>query len=67
MAHCADLAFIVGEYNQKAILQGLEEEGMPAENVMTFNSFIEAYNHVISIYAAGDTVLIENDLPDTFK
>jgi UDP-N-acetylmuramoyl-tripeptide--D-alanyl-D-alanine ligase len=67
MAHCADLALIVGEYNQKAILQGLEEEGMPAENVMTFGSFLDAYNHVMTIYKPGDTVLIENDLPDTFK
>jgi UDP-N-acetylmuramoyl-tripeptide--D-alanyl-D-alanine ligase len=67
MAHCADQAFIVGEYNQKAIIQGLEEEGMSSENIMTFGSFIEAYNHVLSIYTSGDTVLIENDLPDTFK
>jgi UDP-N-acetylmuramoyl-tripeptide--D-alanyl-D-alanine ligase len=67
MAHCADLALIVGEYNKKAIMQGLEEEGMPSEKVLTFNSFLEAYNYVLSIFAAGDTVLIENDLPDTFK
>jgi UDP-N-acetylmuramoyl-tripeptide--D-alanyl-D-alanine ligase len=67
MAHCADLALIVGEYNKKAIFQGLEEEGMPSENILTFNSFLEAYNYVLSIFAAGDTVLIENDLPDTFK
>lgn len=67
MAHCADLALIVGEYNQKAIVQGLQQEGMASENILTFNSFLEAYNYVLSIFAAGDTVLIENDLPDTFK
>jgi hypothetical protein len=34
---------------------------------MTFGSFLDAYNHVMTIYKPGDTVLIENDLPDTFK
>jgi UDP-N-acetylmuramoyl-tripeptide--D-alanyl-D-alanine ligase len=67
MAHCSDLALIIGEYNKKAILQGLEDEGMPSEKVLTFSTFIDAYNYVLSIFAHGDTVLIENDLPDTFK
>ena len=67
MASCADYALIVGNYNRDAILDGLAQGEMPADRVLTFDTFLEANAYAMSIATAGDTILIENDLPDTFK
>lgn len=67
MAKCADVAMIVGEYNKEAIASGLKEGGMAESNIMYFSTFLEANAKMLQISAPGDTVLIENDLPDTFK
>ena len=67
MASCADVAIIVGAYNRDAILTGLREAGMPEEHVHAVDSFSQAQNMLSSVARAGDTVLYENDLPDTFK
>lgn len=62
-----DVAIVVGEYNRDAILEGLKEGGMPEESIFTVASFAEAQQLLVSKSAPGDTVLYENDLPDTFK
>lgn len=62
-----DVAIVVGEYNRDAILEGLKEGGMPEENIYTVASFADAQQLLVSKSAPGDTVLYENDLPDTFK
>lgn len=62
-----DVAIVVGEYNRDAILEGLKEGGMPDENIYTVASFTEAQQLLVSKSGPGDTVLYENDLPDTFK
>jgi len=62
-----DLAIIVGEYNRTALTDGLKSNDMPAENVVIVDTFTEAQNHLATILKSGDTVLYENDLPDTFK
>lgn len=67
IAACADMALIVGDYNREAICEGIREGGMPENAVKTFGSFNEAFGWLMSNHRAGDTVLIENDLPDTFK
>lgn len=67
MASCVDVAIIVGEYNREAILAGLEEGGFPKGQTYTADSFAEAQRMLLSMAAPGDTVLYENDLPDTFK
>lgn len=61
----ADIAIIVGQYNRDAILAGLGEQ--PACEVHIVDTFAEAQTLLNSIAKAGDTVLYENDLPDTFK
>lgn len=66
-ASCCDIAIIVGEYNRDAILEGLKEGGMPPEAVRPVESFTQAQQLLTSMATAGDTVLYENDLPDTFK
>lgn len=67
IARCTDVAIIVGQYNRDAILAGIAEGPIKEENVHTVDSFAEAQRLLQSIGRPGDTVLYENDLPDTFK
>lgn len=67
IAQCADVAIIVGEYNREALLAGVVEGGMSKEQIKPVASFKEAQQVLATIVKAGDTVLYENDLPDTFK
>ena len=62
-----DIAIIVGEYNRKAIMDGIQETGFESENLHLADSFNEAQQILGRILSSGDTVLYENDLPDTFK
>ena len=66
-ATSCDLAIIVGHYNREAITSGLRRAGMPEESIRTANTFAEAQQILAAYATAGDTVLYENDLPDTFK
>ena len=67
IARSADVAIVVGEYNRDAILTGLREGAMPEEHVHAVDTFAQAQQTLSSLAKAGDTVLYENDLPDTFK
>ncbi len=67
IAKCADLAFVVGQYNREAIVHGIKDGGMTQDSIRCFDSFAEAQQHLNTIVTRGDTVLYENDLPDTFK
>jgi UDP-N-acetylmuramoyl-tripeptide--D-alanyl-D-alanine ligase len=81
MASACDYAIVVGEYNREAILAGLadgtsrtgESEKAPkatpkaAPEVYVAKNFSDAVARVREIARAGDTILYENDLPDTFK
>ncbi|MBD5180831.1 MAG: UDP-N-acetylmuramoyl-tripeptide--D-alanyl-D-alanine ligase [Bacteroidales bacterium] len=63
-----DIAIIVGEYNRDALVEGILETGKLADDcIYKAASFNEAQGILTSIARAGDTVLYENDLPDTFK
>jgi UDP-N-acetylmuramoyl-tripeptide--D-alanyl-D-alanine ligase len=67
MAAACDTAVVVGEYNRAAIMAGLAEGGFPADGIYAARDFADASAHVRGIVRAGDTILYENDLPDTFK
>ncbi len=67
IAKSADIAIIVGHYNREAITSGINAAGMDKENVFTVDSFSDAQKILSEILSSGDTVLYENDLPDTFK
>jgi len=67
IAHSADLAFVVGHYNRESITRGIADGGMDDNATKVFDTFAEAQAHLNSIFRPGDTVLYENDLPDTFK
>ncbi len=62
-----DVAIIVGEYNRKALSEGITDTEFKEDNLYIVNSFIEAQQVLSKILRSGDTVLYENDLPDTFK
>ena len=66
-AASADEVIVVGHYNRAAIASGLDEAGMDKARVHLADSFAQAQAILGRIAAAGDTVLYENDLPDTFK
>lgn len=67
IAECADIAIIVGEYNREALVEGAIAGGMATEKVKAVASFKDAQQLLGTIVKPGDTVLYENDLPDTFK
>lgn len=67
IAASADVAIVVGEYNHDAIIEGIESAGNKELKVIEVPSFAVAQQELAGFVAAGDTVLYENDLPDTFK
>jgi UDP-N-acetylmuramoyl-tripeptide--D-alanyl-D-alanine ligase len=67
IAAAADIAVIVGEHNREAIVTGLTDGGFPTEKIYTARDFADASRYVNTTTRAGDVVLYENDLPDTFK
>ncbi len=67
IAECADIAIVVGHYNRDAIVDGIKSGAMPEQAILTADSFAQAQVLLQGFVKAGDTVLYENDLPDTFK
>lgn len=67
MAHACDYAIVVGSYNREAIVKGLTDRLFSQEKIYTASSFGDAVSHLNGLLRPGDTVLYENDLPDTFK
>lgn len=62
-----DIAIIVGEYNRQALCDGVLATGFDKKNLHTVGSFAESQVLLGRMLKSGDTVLYENDLPDTFK
>ena len=63
-----DIAIIVGQYNREPLLAGVRDAGRLAEEaIVPVDSFAEAQKYLATLLRSGDTVLYENDLPDTFK
>ena len=62
-----DIAIIVGEYNREALTEGIGSSTLPDENLHIVDSFSEAQKVLNGLIQPGDTVLYENDLPDSFK
>jgi UDP-N-acetylmuramoyl-tripeptide--D-alanyl-D-alanine ligase len=63
----ADRVYVVNEVNREAICKGLLEGGYPEERISAVASFSEAMSDLQPRLKAGDVVLYENDLPDSFK
>ncbi|MDE6371662.1 MAG: hypothetical protein K2K92_09265, partial [Duncaniella sp.] len=67
IATCSDIAIIVGEYNRQAIVEGIESVDPRTAKIHTVASFAESQTLLSTMLRPGDTILYENDLPDTFK
>ncbi len=67
MAGKVDIAIIVNRANRDAIVEGALKGGMDESAIRKVDSFAEAQALLSTLLAPGDTVLYENDLPDTFK
>ena len=67
IATSADIAIIVGEYNRQAIVEGIESVTPRSAEIHTVASFAESQTLLSTMLKSGDTILYENDLPDTFK
>ncbi len=67
IAVSADIAIIVGTYNRDAIVEGIENVDNGIAKVHKVDSFNEAQRLLATMLKSGDTILYENDLPDTFK
>lgn len=62
-----DIAIVVGKYNHDALVAGLEESSIKEGCVYAVDTFNAAQEVLRGILKSGDTVLYENDLPDSFK
>lgn len=67
IATSADIAIIVGSYNREAITSGIKDNKNTIAEIHTVDSFNDAQRLLSTILKSGDTILYENDLPDTFK
>jgi UDP-N-acetylmuramoyl-tripeptide--D-alanyl-D-alanine ligase len=67
IAEAADIAIVVNRVNREAIVAGLTEAGFDAKNIVQTDSFAEASAYLATTMRAGDVILYENDLPDSFK
>ena len=63
----ADGVIVVNKVNREAITAGLEAGGYDMTRVSKVASFKEAMAELQPRLKAGDVVLYENDLPDSFK
>ena len=62
-----DLVILVGENRTRAIREGIEETDFEMHNLVTVKSLKESEDAMKSLLRAGDVVLFENDLPDTYN
>lgn len=62
-----DVAVIVGAYNRNALVDGIRSTDFDDKNLHIVDSFADSQTLLSRILSPGDTVLYENDLPDSFK
>ena len=62
-----DVAIIVGEYNREALEKGIRSTDFDTANLHIVDSFAASQQLLAQMLRRGDTVLYENDLPDTFR
>lgn len=67
IAGACDVAIIVNMTNRAALLAGLADRAFPKEQTIEVASLNEALAYMATMLRAGDVVLYENDLPDSFK
>jgi UDP-N-acetylmuramoyl-tripeptide--D-alanyl-D-alanine ligase len=66
IARAADFAIIMGEINKKALNDGLLSAGFPSAKIFFAPNIETAKTIYPRILHGGDTLLIENDLPENY-
>ncbi len=62
-----DIAILIGAEQTRPIQEGLRRNAFPEESILVYPSFADAHAYLDAHLKAGDTVLFENDLPDTYN
>ncbi|MDE6558667.1 MAG: UDP-N-acetylmuramoyl-tripeptide--D-alanyl-D-alanine ligase, partial [Muribaculaceae bacterium] len=63
----SDIAIVVNAYNRDALVKGILDTGFDKKNLHIVDSFSSSQQLLSRILRSGDTILYENDLPDSFK
>ena len=66
-AAAADTVILVGARQTQPLRQGLLSAGFHEDSIITANSLQDVTEILRTLLVAGDTVLFENDLPDTYN
>jgi UDP-N-acetylmuramoyl-tripeptide--D-alanyl-D-alanine ligase len=66
-AGAADTVILVGPKKTWPVREGLLSAGFPETSILTARSLEEVTGIMRSLLAPGDTVMFENDLPDTYN
>ena len=67
VSECADYFILIGKNQTKSFYKGLIEKKFNKDNIFIAESFTEGYIYVGKIEGKDKVVLIENDLPDSYK
>lgn len=67
IAEACDYVVLVGKNQTLPIQNGLKDKKYPNNQVYIAKSLHDGFDKINSIITAGDVLLIENDLPDTFN
>ena len=66
-AGAADMVILVGPRKTRPVREGLLSAGFPETSILTARSLGEVTGLMQSLLKPGDTVMFENDLPDTYN
>jgi UDP-N-acetylmuramoyl-tripeptide--D-alanyl-D-alanine ligase len=66
-AGVCDYVILVGAERTAAVADGLRASGFPADCLSVVRDLDEATERLRTVVQAGDVVLFENDLPDTYS
>jgi len=66
-AGAADTVILVGPKKTRPVREGLLSAGFPETSILTARSLEEVTGLMRSLLTPGDTVMFENDLPDTYN
>jgi len=66
-AKAADVVILVGPKKTRPVREGLLSAGFPEGSILTARSLEEVTGLMRSLLTPGDTVMFENDLPDTYN
>ncbi len=67
IANVADYVCVVNKTNRDAIINGLLSQNYNMERVFEFDDFKSVFDQVLKLANKNCVVLIENDLPDSYK